>query len=117
MKMRFLVYALAISLSSMAYAQEIVDDSGKDIDPANFQLATNVISDQVRDPASLQFRRLRPLSDGFCGEFNAKNGFGGYAGFTVFRAFDDGTVLILDPSDIPEMRELKLLTVGKCITE
>jgi hypothetical protein len=45
---------------------------------------------QLRDPASAQFRNVavvrakQGLSWAFCGEVNAKNGFGGYTGFVPF---------------------------------
>ena len=89
----------------------------KNIDPAKLQHVMEAISDEIRDPSSLQFRKLRDLgSYGICGEFNAKNGFGGYAGFTEFRVSEE-YVGIMDPSDLPEMRELMLMAMGKCVTK
>jgi hypothetical protein len=49
------------------------------------------VADSMRDPSSVQFRRLTAVKDpdgtaGLCGDLNAKNGFGGYAGFEPFYA-------------------------------
>jgi hypothetical protein len=46
------------------------------------EAAKAMIEASVRDPGSLQFRNLQAYTEGVvCGEFNAKNGYGGYAGF------------------------------------
>jgi hypothetical protein len=51
----------------------------------------DLIREMARDPGSVQFRNVvvvvRDTRQFVCGEFNAKNGFGGYAGFTRFLAF------------------------------
>ena len=46
---------------------------------------------ELRDPSSAQFRNVRRIqrdngSTVFCGEVNARNGYGGMAGFTRFEA-------------------------------
>lgn len=51
--------------------------------------AKNAVSQQLKDPNSMQTRRLRgyksPLGDVIvCGEYNAKNSFGAYTGFSMF---------------------------------
>jgi hypothetical protein len=68
---------------------------------AEVSQARTLLADQLRDPASVQFRNVVrmqapdssiPTLDGhtgatriiFCGEFNARNGFGGYTGFSPF---------------------------------
>lgn len=49
------------------------------------------VLDELRDPASAQFRRVRRIMHGngttmFCGEVNGRNAYGGYAGFVRFEA-------------------------------
>lgn len=52
--------------------------------------AKRAVSDDLKDPGSAQFRNVRlvPYSDTkvICGEVNAKNSYGGYAGFAHFVA-------------------------------
>lgn len=61
------------------------------------------VVERLRDPESAQFRRVRRLplmkeADGtamglarnYCGEVNARNGFGGYTGFVPFHAMASG---------------------------
>lgn len=45
-----------------------------------------LVREALKDPDSAQFRNIRFVQGGsvMCGEVNAKNGFGGYAGFTSF---------------------------------
>lgn len=57
-----------------------------------FNAAKRVISSQLKDPASLQIRNFRVLRAPVqgktltiaCGEYNARNAFGGYTGFSTF---------------------------------
>ena len=56
---------------------------------ASFEKAKAGIASQLKDPSSAQFRgmKARRTDKGavvVCGEVNAKNGFGGYIGFTPF---------------------------------
>lgn len=47
--------------------------------------AKSAIEVILKDPSSAQYRNLRVYSEGVvCGEVNAKNSMGGYAGFTPF---------------------------------
>lgn len=54
--------------------------------------AKEAVRKQLNDPASAQFREVW-VSDRFfvCGEVNAKNRMGGYAGFSWFEAFPTDT--------------------------
>lgn len=54
-----------------------------------------VIGETMRDPDSMQFRNEVVLSEpsGACGEVNAKNGMGGYTGFTRFVATTSGSLV------------------------
>ena len=44
----------------------------------------------LNDPASAQFQKESLRGKLLCGEVNAKNGFGGYFGFTRFISYDEG---------------------------
>jgi hypothetical protein len=47
--------------------------------------AKRIIADQTRDPEAVKFRKVRVGKDGFvCGEFNAKNAYGGYIDYRLF---------------------------------
>lgn len=55
---------------------------------ASFKAA---VADEMKDPQSVQFRKLKGVKDakgneGLCGEINAKNSYGGYIGFKPFYA-------------------------------
>jgi hypothetical protein len=48
--------------------------------------AKAAVKDTLRDPASAQFKNIKINSVGdVCGQFNAKNSFGGYGEFEYFR--------------------------------
>ncbi|NQE62960.1 hypothetical protein [Caulobacter sp. RHG1] len=53
----------------------------------------NLAANQLRDPASAQFRNVRQGGAFVCGEINGKNGFGGYSGFTRFIGTDNSAVI------------------------
>ena len=51
--------------------------------------ATELIAQKLKDPGSLQTRNIRGYRAAtgdriICGEYNARNSFGGYSGFTGF---------------------------------
>lgn len=50
------------------------------------------VAQQLRDPDSAQFRNIIGSDDAYCGEVNAKNGFGAYTGFRKF-VYRRGVVL------------------------
>lgn len=56
--------------------------------------AKRQVTAQLKDPDSAQFRNVRWETHAelviLCGEVNAKNGFGGYAGFRPFFAIQPG---------------------------
>lgn len=70
------------------------------------------IAAQLRDPSSAEFRGLELRRYVFeaqpgtavCGEVNAKNGFGGYAGFSRFYATHDEAVI--DPGNSAALFEV-----------
>jgi len=64
--------------------------------PSAQSLAESAVRAKVKDPDSVQFRKIR-YSDStksqVCGEFNAKNAFGGYAGFRRFVYHSDSVAI------------------------
>ncbi|MHA6827401.1 hypothetical protein ACQUJV_14410 [Ralstonia pseudosolanacearum] len=63
--------------------------------------STYFVKQRLRDPDSAEFRNTKYGPDilnrkALCGEVNAKNGFGGYAGFKRFISLPDGSVNIDD---------------------
>ncbi|MFC7436646.1 hypothetical protein ACFQNJ_19260 [Hydrogenophaga bisanensis] len=66
----------------------------------NIDLAKKKIESSVSDPSSLQYRDVKGYSEGVvCGEFNAKNKMGGYAGFSKFIFSVSGDQLDATPSE------------------
>ncbi len=65
--------------------------------------AKEAVRANLRDPGSAEFRDVvvvrKPGSIAVCGEVNARNGFGGYTGFTQFMARDAKAALRSGPSD------------------
>ena len=65
-------------------------------DQQKISAAEKSVAEQLRDPASAQFRNSR-IKDGWvCGEVNGKNAYGAYAGFQRFVAGAD--VVSLEPT-------------------
>lgn len=61
--------------------------------------AKAAIEDTLKDPASVIYRDVRyyESSRNVCGEYNAKNGYGGYVGFKLFRVDASGNVADVEP--------------------
>lgn len=65
--------------------------------------AKDAVTNSLKDPQSAQFRNLTVHEgDAICGEVNARNSFGGYAGFQPF-SYADGAVTIMPTSDAGRM--------------
>jgi hypothetical protein len=97
--LRILTIALCLSATAPAFAQTVVDDSARGIPPAELQLVFQLVSERLVDPGSAQYRnlsRIRGGADGYCGEVNAKNKAGAYAGFAPFAA-TRGRASVLTP--------------------
>ena len=58
----------------------------------------SVLVSRLKDPGSVQFSKLKMNSQksALCGEYNAKNGFGGYSGLKPFIVTSDRKLMILD---------------------
>jgi hypothetical protein len=64
--------------------------TGCDQHSAEKASAQKAVADLMKDPSSAQFRNVRVTPTGnVCGEVNAKNGYGAYAGFSRFVWFSD----------------------------
>jgi hypothetical protein len=69
------------------------------------------VKDQLRDGSSAEFRNVAAYRDpsgklSVCGEVNARNGFGGMAGYTRFYYVDGGSAVTEDASSGPVMDQL-----------
>jgi hypothetical protein len=87
MKKIFIGFLLA-TLTGYANSQTVLDGSGKNIPSGLVKSLNSSLGMQFKDPISIQLRNLaiknREGSPAVCGELNAKNGFGGYVGFSPF---------------------------------
>jgi hypothetical protein len=70
----------------------------KEVETAKIEALKTKVADGLSDPLSAQFRQLKYLADSnsLCGEINAKNSLGGYAGFKKFGVSVDGDAVILN---------------------
>jgi len=68
-----------------------------------FEKTQQVVQSSLKDPSSAQFRNVRLVAwrswQVVCGEVNAKNSYGGYAGFTKFVGSPSATTIeqTIDP--------------------
>ena len=76
-------------------------------DPAKSYIAEaeKAVSENLRDPASAEFRNVsyRQANTGahvVCGEVNGRNGFGGYAGFQQFIWHSGNVMIDTEPGDL-----------------
>ena len=97
-----LTAALLALLVPMGLAAAPVKKKAVNPDAALFAQAKRETAAILRDPASAQFRNLRIVTTildtkKVCGEVNARNGFGGYTGFTPFVFYGRAAILTLSP--------------------
>lgn len=72
--MKRLIIALAIATAGQAHAGE-----------TQIETAKALLERTLVDPASVQYRDVKDVPGaGVCGQFNARNSYGGYAGFMGF---------------------------------
>ncbi len=65
----------------------------------NLRKAKDALEQQLKDPASVQYKNLEKYRDGVvCGEYNAKNSFGGFVGFKQF-VFEPPQRLMTEPTE------------------
>lgn len=62
--------------------------------------AKRIVAAGLKDPSTVQFRNVRAYkrTGAVCGEYNAKNSYGGYVGFAPFGIAADGA-----PMDAPQI--------------
>ncbi len=81
------IVALAIGVSAGA-APKAKAKAKPPAHAAEIAQAKRAVAESLKDPASVQFRDIRVVKYGFgvlvCGQYNAKNGYGGYVGFGPF---------------------------------
>jgi len=75
--------------------------------PDTSEAAMTAIRTLTRDPDSVRFQGLTIGKFGsICGQYNATNGFGGYAGFLPFAYFQEQVIALgLPPWESPKSKE------------
>lgn len=95
---RLIACVALLCLSSIANAQ---DRPATDAEKAQ---AIEIVKAKLKDPDSAQFRDIKRMRDGnLCGWVNAKNSFGGYAGFAVFFTGAKGAALLTPQLSEPSL--------------
>ena len=75
------------------------------------ETAMKAIANYARDPSSVEIRNVHEVPDlmgtqSICGEYNAKNRFGGYLGFAKFAVMADAPNIAIEAnSDAPNAAE------------
>lgn len=87
--MRLIGYVALLALLSACAPKVEVTARPSEVDETEQAFVTQVLSQDLRDPGSAQFRGWQgfDLSNGdriICGKINATNGFGGFVGFSAF---------------------------------
>ncbi|MEB2845930.1 hypothetical protein [Endobacterium cereale] len=88
---KYALMALMLS-SASANAQAIVDKSGVELEKIAVEAMVKDVSAKFADPLAAQSKSLRKRegdAGSICGLVNAKNAYGGYAGFKPFRYIID----------------------------
>lgn len=89
------ILATAVALAASAFLVGCGGGGGNEVAPgsaaandAAIAAAKEQLISRAKDPASTQFRNMRvyraSTDPTVCGEYNTKNGFGAYVGFTPF---------------------------------
>lgn len=76
------------------------------------QEAKQILADGLKDPDSVKFRNVKLFraTGSVCGEYNAKNSYGGYVGYTPFGVDKNGNVI-----DVPDTSGLNDAYVAESI--
>jgi len=105
MRQVVLLYAAIVAVTSFnAHAYDGPPWYRVKADSAQIERAKSIVSRDLKDPSSAQFRDMYATSRGMgddmvCGEVNAKNSYGGYVGFRKFYVAHDGEYRIANPED------------------
>ncbi len=57
----------------------------------------------MKDPSSAQFREMKRQGPLICGEINAKNSYGAYAGFQPFLVWDGKAMVAKDGTELNDV--------------
>ncbi|PZR89760.1 MAG: hypothetical protein DI537_20365 [Stutzerimonas stutzeri] len=99
--MRLAAIAIGCALATGAAAETVVDDSAARVDADKLKGAIARLSQEMRDPSSIQVRNVAPSrlypQNLICGEYNAKNLYGTYVGFRRF--YSNGEALMIEEND------------------
>lgn len=116
------IAAVASGMANSANAQAVVDGSSAGLNTGMVEAAIATATKELRDPSSAQFKGLRLIHTSaarpevICGYVNAKNGFGGYAGFKPFyydvKANKGGVVHLAKDDAAYPMQHLPLEWTG-----
>ena len=95
------IFCLVLAMASPACAQQIMDGTGKALDPTLPSKIAMALADVANDPFSAQLIQLHPsgASDKvICGYVNLKNASGGYTGFKPFYFGLDTNTISMETS-------------------
>jgi len=90
---------LAIALLAVTYGASSAPPKDVLSDKDIVELTKHSLESELKDPSSVQFRnvtivRKKSGSKSVCGEYNAKNSYGGYVGFKRFVALNSNPFLV-----------------------
>lgn len=88
---------------TFAFAVALIAAAVSAVDWYRHRALFEAVRERLYDPESAQFRGVRVVYAGYCGEVNAKNKMGGYVGFREFFAapppIGDGWIVQIDGDD------------------
>ncbi|RWK85294.1 MAG: hypothetical protein EOR52_27700 [Mesorhizobium sp.] len=105
-------FAIVVCCTAPATSAEFLDGTKDAIPPEILDAAVSTIIHKLRDPGSAQFQGLvMARSKVLCGFVNAKNGFGGYVGFTPFlyNPADRSASILKNHEDNEAWNELEMM--------
>jgi len=98
---RHIAQILLLSLFATESVSAAPAKPSNEVDAAKVQVVKMFITNGLKDPDSAKFRGLKMKWGTVCGEVNAKNSYGGYAGFRRFYAID-GTDIHMEETRFSE---------------
>ena len=92
MKRLLIVCAAFVATAALAQDEQVLIETTK-----------QAVAGAMKDPSSVQFQNLTVLNGGktraVCGEYNAKNSYGGYVGFKRFYKYEDSANIVVKKGD------------------
>jgi len=107
MKLKAILY-VAATVGVAAYVYQSY------VGPDQIAAAQSRVAAELKDPSSAQFRNVEQVGDRVCGEVNARNSFGGYAGFQQFYVKGDEVLLAATGTD-PDAMLQRARVSSRCI--